>query len=98
MIINVTKMDCPGLLCADGMGGNVLGESKAIKEYMANNPASFNINSGPTFLVRKFLQIEIDDQQDKVPRKVGPPIDIIKVTKDGAEWIEHKKECPEIQK
>jgi len=27
---------------------------------------------------------------------VGPPIDILRITKSGAEWIQHKKECPEI--
>jgi hypothetical protein len=29
---------------------------------------------------------------------VGLPIDILRMTMDGATWVQHKKECPEIQK
>jgi hypothetical protein len=30
--------------------------------------------------------------------KVGPPIDILRITLGNAEWIQHKPECPEIDK
>lgn len=31
------------------------------------------------------------------PLEVGGPIDILQLTKDGAEWIQKKDECPNIQ-
>lgn len=30
------------------------------------------------------------------PKKVGPPIDILKITPKKAEWIQHKSQCPEV--
>lgn len=30
------------------------------------------------------------------PKKVGPPVDIIKISPKKAEWIQHKSQCPEV--
>jgi hypothetical protein len=43
--------------------------------------------------VRFWVMYQIADD----PSTVGPPIDILRITGKGAEWVQHKKECPEIQ-
>jgi hypothetical protein len=30
------------------------------------------------------------------PKKVGPPIDILKVSPKKTQWIQHKSQCPEV--
>jgi hypothetical protein len=30
------------------------------------------------------------------PQKVGPPVDILKITPKKAQWIQHKSQCPEV--
>lgn len=30
------------------------------------------------------------------PKKVGPPIDILKISPKKAQWIQHKSQCPEV--
>lgn len=42
---------------------------------------------------RKFIEQAISDNPDNI----GPPIDILRVTKNGAEWAQRKDGCPEIR-
>jgi hypothetical protein len=49
---------------------------------------------GPVAGITKLIEI----QMKATPDKVGGHIDIIKVSKDGAEWIQKKPQCPEIKK
>jgi|GEM_PF-757374 len=64
-----------------------IGKAKAIERFVARNR---NYDS-PTEAVRTLIQLEVDDSEPSV----GPPIDIVRITKDGACWIQHKKECDE---
>jgi hypothetical protein len=39
----------------------------------------------------------ITRQASSTPDKVGPPIDILHIAPGKVEWIQHKRECPEIK-
>ena len=44
--------------------------------------------------IRSLIELEIAAE----PAHTGGPIDILRITKDGAEWIQRKQECPDIDK
>jgi hypothetical protein len=68
--------------------GNHLEIEKSIKEEEIPN------NSASITTVLRWINLEIKAN----PSRVGPPIDILRITPQGAEWIQHKKpECEEIQ-
>jgi hypothetical protein len=64
-----------------------IGKSDAMRNLTDAEKLTFS-NLSPVEYVRHWVQIEIDKQ----PLDVGGPIDILRVTKDGACWIQHKKE------
>jgi hypothetical protein len=86
------RHNCPGDDCPLGEIAIYLGAHDAIDRFRGENPDSYAV--GLVKAVRQLVQLEIDDRPDSV----GPPIDVLRITKDGPEWIEHKKECPNIQK
>jgi hypothetical protein len=65
----------------------LLGKSSAVEKYI-NQTAGYK-KRRPIELVRKFVELEIADEPDIV----GPPIDILQITKTGAVWKEGKPEC-----
>jgi hypothetical protein len=70
----------------------MLGASTVANEFVEKNPAFLKQNNLADNVLH-LVEMEIVDQ----PKFVGPPVDVLRVTKDGAEWIQHKKECPDIQ-
>ncbi len=34
----------------------------------------------------------------RIPEENGPPIDILRITVKGAEWVQKKKKCPDVEK
>jgi hypothetical protein len=91
--VRITKrLNCPGEACPLGEMAVYLGQAEAINRFRRENPDSYAV--GLVKAVRHLIQLEIDD----VPDKVGPPIDVLRITRTGAEWIERKKECPDIQR
>jgi hypothetical protein len=43
--------------------------------------------------VRRLIEIEIAARGEYV----GPPIDIVRISRNGAQWIQRKTECAELQ-
>jgi Proteasome subunit len=88
--VDIQRKDCPGN-CPTGMTYIFLGEQEAISKFLDGNPHYSSVGWVPT--IRKLIEIEIADKPDFV----GYPIDIIRVDKKAAEWIQRKKKCPDIQ-
>jgi hypothetical protein len=65
----------------------ILGESRAIEQYVSQTP-SYKKRK-PIELVKKFVELEIADK----PGVVGPPIDVLQITKTGAVWKQRKQDC-----
>jgi hypothetical protein len=64
-----------------------LGENAAIKEFTNKNPKYRAASSVEK--VRKLVQLEIEQR----PEYVGPPIDIVRLDTNGANWVQVKPEC-----
>lgn len=84
--VTVEGQDCPGD-CLDGSGYIPLGESEALRAYVTQHPTIF-ADKGLIQAAQFLLQFQINS----MPTKLAAPIDILRVTKDGAEWI-CKKPC-----
>jgi hypothetical protein len=65
----------------------ILGKSHAIEQYISQTP-SYKKTS-PIELVKKFVELEIADEPDDV----GPPIDVLQISKAGAVWKQKKTDC-----
>lgn len=81
-------------LTADGEQISVLllGSREPIVEFLATNPAIWNM--GLVAAARKLVQLEID----KEPDAVGPPIAILRLDRSGAKWIQKTPHCKSIKK
>jgi hypothetical protein len=77
------KTDC----LADCAQTFAFGENAAIKEFIDTNP-KYRAASTVEF-VRQLVQLEIDQR----PEYVGPPIDIVRLNTNGANWVQVKPEC-----
>ena len=78
---------CPGSDCVNGVYVFLLGESEIIKKATSSGGQSFNDSLA---LARRLVQLEIDAH---VPG-VGGPIDGLRVTAHGQEWVGRKPGCP----
>jgi hypothetical protein len=65
----------------------ILGESRAIEQYVSQTPSYKK--RPPIELVKEFVGLEIADK----PGVVGPPIDVLQITKTGAVWKQRKRDC-----
>jgi hypothetical protein len=75
--------DSPGLM--------ILGYGKPLGKLIEKDKNYWGVGF-PT-AVHNLLQIAISDN----PASVGPPIYVLRINKDGAEWIEKAPQCPDIQ-
>jgi hypothetical protein len=85
--VDSSSETCPGD-CQSKRNLYFLGEQKAIKRYLGGHMESFKKMSpekGTPFLVKK----EIDA---KTPG-VGGPVDVVRISSKGVEWLIRKKEC-----
>jgi hypothetical protein len=48
----------------------------------------------PVQVITEVIEASIREDPD---HKSGGPIDILHLNKDGARWVQKKKECPDIQ-
>jgi hypothetical protein len=64
-----------------------LGVNDAIEDFMNKNPKYSPASSVER--VRNLIQLEIEQR----PEYVGPPIDIVRVDRNGANWVQVKPEC-----
>jgi hypothetical protein len=66
----------------------VLGKSRAIEQYIIRTPA---YKKKPSVeLAQELVELEIADE----PNIVGPPIDILQISKTGPVWKQRKPDCP----
>lgn len=65
----------------------ILGKSRAVKQYISQTPSYKK--RPPVELVREFVELEIADEPDDV----GPPIDVLQISKTGAVWKQKKRDC-----
>lgn len=81
------KRYCPGPDCPDGRASVLVGSRDDQELFKRTHP---NFWDGDLVEVaRAFVQMEID----KGLVDVGPPIDILQITKAGPKWIQRKAEC-----
>lgn len=80
-------LNCPGDDCPGGTLTFFLGERGAIDRYTAKHGKNFNMppEEGAPFLVE--LEIMAGTSG------VGPPIDVLKITKEGPFWVTRKAGC-----
>lgn len=84
--IAINRVTCPGD-CADGRELVSLGQKHAAEKFMrANAGEDFDL---PVLAV-KLVQLEIDE----TPGNVGPPINELRLDKDGATWLSNEAGCP----
>lgn len=79
---------CPGD-CFLGVKTLWLGQSQAIAKYMESHRTPRKPYAD---FARFLVQLEIDSKAEGVEG----PIDIVRVTAAGAEWIQRKPDCPQI--
>jgi len=76
--------------CEGAVVTRFLGESDAIDGLPEETPDFWK--AGLSNGVRRLIETEIAARSEYV----GPPIDIVRITKSGFQWIERKPECAEI--
>jgi hypothetical protein len=84
--ISITRYKCPGD-CTNGEQIFKLGRYDAIDRFLSERPDYWKYN--PTKALRALIELEIAD----APGEVGPPIDIVRLDKNGLEWIERQDQC-----
>ena len=81
--------------CLDGCQGEVvtrfLGETDAIEGLPEDTPGFWK--SGLVDGVRRLIETEIAARSEYV----GPPIDLLQITANGAKWIQKKPGCPDVK-
>jgi len=85
--INVESRPCPGTACPSGFVYILLGEHNDIDRYLPTDPEL--LKKDPVDVIRKLIEVEVTSE----PLTVGPPVDILRITKGGAEWIQEKNTC-----
>lgn len=90
VLITAQRRDCPGN-CPSGIAEAFLGEKDAIEKFRAQNPKLWR--AGLVEGIRKLIEMEIADK----PELVSPPIDILRIDRNGPQWIQRKPECSEIK-
>ena len=73
--------------CKDTVVTRFLGESDAIDGLPEETPDFWK--AGLSDGVRRLIETEIAARSEYV----GPPIDIVRITKSGVQWVERKPEC-----
>jgi hypothetical protein len=87
---DIGRFDCPGN-CEEPSVTVLEGRSGAIRKYLQQH-VLFLYYADPITAVRNLVGLEIEED----PSSVGPPIDILRLTRKGAEWIQKKPLCPDI--
>jgi hypothetical protein len=90
-VVRPTRKVCPGE-CPPIETLVDIGSQQASKAFLAQNPAFWDTYDSVTG-IRKLIEVEIEAN----PAEVGSPIDILRITKDGAYWVQKKPQCPDIQ-
>lgn len=86
----VTNDDC-GRKCRGETVTRFMGETAAI-DNLPEETAGF-WNAGLAAGVLRLIEIQIAAREEYV----GPPIDVLRITAKGAEWVRKKNACPDIR-
>lgn len=87
-VINIDRVTCPGD-CSDGRELVSLGEKTVAEKFMRDNAGEdFDLPA----LATKLVQLEIDSSHGDV----GPPINEVRLDKDGVNWISNGAGCPVV--
>jgi hypothetical protein len=85
--VYIERLGCPGVDCPDGVAYILVGADEFKKRFEREK---LNFMQGDLVkAARQFVQMHIDAQVVDV----GPPIDILRIKKNGTQWIERKPEC-----
>jgi hypothetical protein len=84
--VSVIPDDCLAN-CGDAVVTRFLGESDAIDGLPEETPDFWK--AGLSVGVRRLIETEIAARGEYV----GPPIDIVRISKSGAQWVQRKPEC-----
>jgi hypothetical protein len=87
----IGRFSCPGD-CQESAATIFEGRTEAIRNYLEQHKL-FLYFADPVTAVRDLVGLEISED----PSFVGPPIDILRLTRKGVEWIQRKPLCPDIQ-
>lgn len=85
--IDVEAHPCPGIGCPGGSVSILMGRHEAIDRYLPLDPGIWK--NDPVEVVRKLMEIEVTSESETV----GAPIDIVRITKEGSEWVQEKDMC-----
>jgi hypothetical protein len=89
--VSVVPDDCPAD-CREEFSVRLLGETAAIEGLPEETPDFWK--GGIAEGVRRLIETEIAARGEYV----GPPVDILRITSRGAEWIQKKPNCPGIER
>ncbi len=88
LLLESESIECPGRMCpSNGPVSVRLGRHDAIDAFLEQNPGIWKI--GLVDAVRELVELQIE----ATPSLVNGPIDIIRVTREGHEWIQRKEQC-----
>ena len=79
--------ECPGSDCPGGVYVFHLGSAAAIESYLETHRRIDDSAS----LARRLVQLEIDNP---IARGVGAPIDLLRISATGPQWLSRKPACP----
>ena len=85
--INVESRPCPGIGCPSGSVYILMGRHEAIDRYLPADPRIWE--NDPAEVVRELIEIEVTSESETV----GAPIDVVRITKEGSEWVQEKDMC-----
>jgi hypothetical protein len=88
---DIGRFSCPGD-CPEPVTTIFEGQTGAIRNYLEQHKL-FLFFADPVTVVRGLVGIEISE----APSLVGPPIDILRLTSKGAEWVQRKSLCPDVR-
>jgi hypothetical protein len=88
----IGRFSCPGD-CQEPVITVFEGRTDAIRKYLEQHKLFLHY-ADPVKAVRDLVGIEISED----PSFVGPPIDILRLTKRGAEWIQRKPLCLDVKR
>ncbi len=89
LAVGVEQEACPGECDPKGLTMLVLGDRRPVDVYLKSGKADWRSpEKAAEILVEQVIAAHTPD--------VGPPVDVLRIDKEGARWIEKKAECPDF--
>ena len=89
LVITPQRTDWPILGFFDTPASSFVGTAEGVTDYLSLAHSRELYNGDLVQRARSFVQMEIDKQTPEI----GGPIDILRLTVDGASWIQKKDGC-----